>query len=166
MKRIATLAAGVALLTSSGFAAAAEDLASQIVGVWKFVSVINTEVATGKVTHPWGEKPIGYVVYTKGGRLIFTLVSDNRARPANPTAATDAERLRLYDTLASGSGTYKIDGNTQLSTFDSSWLETWTGTTQKRKIAITGNKLTVTSDPFKNPAGQEVTFENVYERVE
>jgi hypothetical protein len=165
MKRNATLAAGIALLATSGLAAFAEDLGSQLVGVWKYVGVSNTELATGKVTHPLGEKPIGYNVYTKGGRLIFSLVGDNRARPAGPVA-TDAERLRLFDTLTTGSGTYKVDGNTLLSTFDSSWLETWTGTTQKRKIAITGNKLTITSDPFKNLAGQEVTFEIVLERVE
>jgi hypothetical protein len=145
--------------------AIADDLASQLIGVWKYVSVSNTEVATGKVTHPYGEKPIGYIVYTKGGRQIFSIVSDNRAKPAS-SVATDAERLRLFNTSGSGTATYKLDGNTIMSTYDSSSGETWTGTTQKRKIAITGNKLTVISDPYKNLAGQEVTFEVVYERVE
>jgi Lipocalin-like domain len=146
-------------------AATTEDLASQIVGVWKYLSFNNKEVATGKITHPFGEKPIGYIVFTKAGRMIWTLIGDNRAKPAG-AVATDAERLRLYETLSTGSGTYKIDGDTVTVTYEASWLETWTGTTQKRKAAITGNRLTVTSDPYKTLAGQEVIFENVYERVE
>ena len=45
-------------------------------------------------------------------------------------------------------------------------LQTWTGTTQKRKIAFSGNRLTVTSEPTKLSEGQEVVFEVVFERVE
>jgi hypothetical protein len=152
-----------------GFASAcpaqSEDLASQIVGVWKIVSNHNKEVATGKISYPIGEKPNGYIVYTKGGRTIFALVGDNRPQPA-ASGATDAERVSLFNTLAAGSGTYKIEGNTATVTYDSSWHQLWTGTTQKRTIAISGNKLTVTSAPTKNAAGQEVIFEVVYERVE
>jgi hypothetical protein len=159
------LLATATLLVALSISASGQDLASQLVGVWKFVSISNKEVATGKVTKPFGEKPIGYVVYTKGGRLIFSVVGDDRAKPAGATA-TDAERLKLYDTLAVGSGTYKVEGDTLMSTFDSSWNQLWTGTTQKRKIAISGNMLTATSDPFKNLAGQELVFENVAERVE
>jgi len=165
MKRIAAFAVGLLLLTTSQMPAAGEDLASQLVGVWKFVGVSNKEAATGSVTHPFGEKPIGYLVYTKGGRLIFSVVGNDRARPAG-AVATDAERLRLYDTLAAGTGTFKTDGDTLMTTYDSSWLQTWTGTTQKRKAVIAGNKLTITSDPYKNLEGKEITFEAVYERVE
>jgi hypothetical protein len=95
-----------------GFASAcpaqAQDLASQIVGVWKYVSVNNKEVATGKMTYPLGEKPNGYIVYTKGGRVIFTVVGDKRPQPAG-SGATDAERVGLFNTLSAGSGTYKIE---------------------------------------------------------
>lgn len=143
----------------------AQDLTSQIVGVWKFVSNTNKELATGKVNQPFGEKPMGYIVYTKGGRIIFSLVGDSRQKPAG-ASATDAERINLFNTLATGSGTYKVDGDTLIVTYDSSWHQIWTGTTQKRKISISGNKLTITSDPAKNMAGQEIVFENVMERVE
>jgi hypothetical protein len=165
MKGIATLGAGIAFLVTSGMAARAEDLASQIVGVWKVVSNNNKEVATGKVNYPFGEKPAGYVVYTKGGHLIFSIVAGDRAKPAGANA-TDAERVILFNSLAAGSGTYKVDGNTLTVTYDSSWLQTWTGTTQKRKIAISGNRLTVTSDPTTLVDGREVVFENVGDRVE
>ena len=160
----------LAVMTAAlGFASAcpaqSQDLASQIVGVWKYVSVNNKEVATGEMAYPLGEKPNGYIVYTKGGRVIFTVVGDKRPQPA-ASGATDAERISLFNTLFAGSGTYKIEGNTGMVTYDSSWHQLWTGTTQKRTYAISGNKLTITSAPTKNAAGQEVIFEVVYERVE
>jgi Lipocalin-like domain len=160
----------LAVMTAAlGFASArpaqSQDLASQIVGVWKYVSLNNKEVATGKITNPLGEKPIGYIVYTKGGRVIFTVVGDKRPQPAG-SSATDAERVGLFNTLSAGSGTYKIEGDTGMATYDSSWHQLWTGTTQKRTYAISGNKLTITSAPTKLADGNEVIFEVVLERAE
>jgi Lipocalin-like domain len=145
--------------------ASAEDPAAQIIGVWKLISNSNRELATGKVNYPFGQNPVGYIVYTKGGHVVFSLAASDRAKPAAANA-TDAERVALYNTLAAGSGIYKVDGNTLVVTYDTSWLQTWTGTTQKRKIAFSGNKLTVTSEPTKLSDGQEIVFEVVYERVE
>jgi hypothetical protein len=165
MKRIAILAVALAPLWMVVQPTSAQDLSAQIVGVWKFVSNNSKEVASGKVVYPYGENPVGYIVYTKGGRLIFTLVGDKRAKPAGANA-TDAERVALFNTLATGSGTYKVEGNTLTTTYDSSWHQIWTGTTQKRMIAIAGNKLTITSAPTKNADGQDIVFENVMERAE
>jgi Lipocalin-like domain len=127
----------------------AQDLSSQIVGVWKFISLSNKEVETGKVDHPYGMNPTGHIVYTKGGHAVFTLAGDNRKAPANPQF-TDADRAELFNTMAAASGTYKVEGNTLTVIYGASWNQTWTGITQKRQIEIVGNKLTVTSAPFKN----------------
>ena len=154
------------LAFASACPAQSQDLAPQIVGVWKYVSLNNKEVATGTMTYPLGEKPNGYIVYTKSGRVIFTVVGDKRPQPAGPGGATDAERVSLFNTLSAGSGTYKIEGNTGMVTYDSSWHQLWTGTTQKRTYAISGNKLTITSAPTKLADGKEVIFEVVLERVE
>jgi hypothetical protein len=67
------------------------------------------------------------------------LVGDNRAKPAG-AVATDAERLRLYNALATGCGTYKVDGDTLMSTYEASWNERWTGTTQKRIKILPGRR--------------------------
>jgi lipocalin-like protein len=155
-----------ALVTAVALAvpAPAQDLASQIVGVWKYTSLTTTDVASGKVTRNFGDKPNGYFVYTKGGRIIFSLVGDNRAKPTG--AVTDAEAIALFRTLAAGSGTYKIDGNAVTFTYDSSWLETWTGTSQKRKVEIDGNKLTVSAQ-IKVPAtGADAVLVTTFEKVE
>jgi len=156
----------LAFLVTSPPAAVAEDLASQIVGIWSYVSVTTTEVASGKVTKLFGEKPKGYLVYTKGGRSLYVLVADNRANPAS-AAVTDAEAVGLFRTLGSGSGTYKVEGKTLIVTWDTSSNQIWTGTTQKRYIEIAGNKLTISSDPVKISAtGLDVVFVNTLEKVE
>jgi hypothetical protein len=162
MKRTCLFAASALALSTPAFA---NDLPSQIIGVWKFVSNYNKEVATGKIFHPYGEKPMGYIIYTKGGRVIFSLVGDNRQKPAG-VSASDEERVKLFNTLATGSGTYRVEGNAVVVTYDSSWHQLWTGTTQKRNIAISENRLTITSTPTRNMAGQEIIFENVLEKVE
>ena len=161
------IAAGaLAFLVTSPPPAVAEDLASQIVGMWRYVSSTTTEVASGKVTKQFGESPKGYLVYTKGGRSMFILVGDNRAKPAG-AAVTDTEAVGLFRTFASGSGTYKVEGKTLTATADTSWNERWTGTTQKRYVEIVGNKLTITSDPMKSTAtGLDIVIANVLERVE
>jgi len=145
--------------------AASQDLASQIVGVWKWTSSTNKEVETGKINHPYGENPSGQIVYTKGGHVVFALAGDNRKTPASPV--TDADRIALFNTLSAAGGTYKVEGNTLTVTYTTSWNQTWTGVKQKRQIEIAGNKLTITSEPVKSTqTGKDIIFVATYERVE
>ncbi len=116
MKCTSFFAASALALTFTS-PALADDLASQIVGVWRFVSNASKEASTGKVSHHYGEKPVGYVVYTKGGRVIFSLVGDNRQKPAGPSV-TDEERIKLFNSLNTGSGTYKLEGNSLVVTYE------------------------------------------------
>ena len=165
MRTLITAAALAFLAALPPPAAAAEDLASQIVGMWRYVSVTRTEVASGKVNKPYGENPKGYLVYTKGGRGMFVLVAENRAKPA-AAAVTDAEAAALYRTMAAGSGTYKVEGKTLTATWDTMSNQAWTGTTQKRYVDIVGNKLTISSAPVKTSDGLEVVLTNTLEKVE
>lgn len=165
MKRILISAIGLAFVLTWAQPAPTQDLASQLVGVWKFTSQSTKELATGKINYPYGEKPTGHIVYTKGGHVAFVLAGDNRKAPAGATA-TDAERIALFNTIAAGSGTYKVEGNTIIVTYAASWNQTWTGITQKRQFEIVGNKLTATSAPTKNLSGQDIVFVVTYERAE
>jgi hypothetical protein len=66
----------------------------------------------------------------------------------------------LFSSLGSGAGIYKIEGDGSLSiNWDASWSQWWTGRTQKRKVEIEGNKMTITSAPTKSVAtGREIIF--------
>lgn len=166
MKRTLILSITFALAATLGWPLQAQDLASQIVGVWKFTGISNKEVASGKVAHPQGEKPTGLYVFTKGGLIVWSAVGDNRKGPAGSTF-TDAERAELFKTSSSGSGTYKVDDDNVSITYDTSWNHVWTGTTQKRKAEIVGKKLTLTSPPIRSPAtGLDIVVTSTFERVE
>ncbi len=78
------------------------DLASSIVGVWRYVSFIDKEVETGKILKPFGETPSGYIVYTKGGHILFTLIGD-REIPKTPNPS-DPERIALFKSSSSCGG--------------------------------------------------------------
>jgi len=165
MKLSLVTAISAAFLLVLGQRAPAEDLASSIVGVWKYTGGHIKEVASGKIDYPLGQNPTGQLVYTKGGHIVSVLAGDNRKAPASP-AFTDAERITLFNTMAALSRTYKVEGNTLTVTYTTSWNQMWRGTTQKRQIEIAGNKLTITSAPFKNEQGQDVIFVVTLERVE
>ena len=156
----------VALLISPQ-AAPAQDLASSIVGVWKLTSFSTKEAATDKVGKPFGEHPSGYFFFTRGGKVAFFAVGQDRKPPAS-TAPTDAERAELYKTMiAALTGTYKVEGGRIIIQVDASWNQAWTGTQQPRKIQIVGNQLTVTTPPLKNLiSGQEIVVTAVFDRAE
>ena len=165
MKLSLVTAISAAFLLALGQPAPAEDLASSIVGVWKFKGQHIKEVASGKIDYPLGQNPTGHLVCTKGGHIVSVLAGDNRKAPASP-AFTDAERVALFNTMVALSGTYQVEGNTVTVTYTTSWNQTFTGTTQKRQIELAGNKLTVTSAPFKNEQGQDAIIVVTLERVE
>ncbi len=142
----------------------AQDASAPLVGTWKYITQSITEVQSGKVTKPFGEKPSGYITYTRGGRLQTILVGDGRQKPELPLK--DEDRVKLFNTFLAATGTYKVEGNTLTISYDTSWNELWTGTTQTRSFEITGNSLTVKSAPSKNAAGNEVFFTVVLEKVE
>ena len=54
-------------LLSLGSAVSAQDLAKEIVGVWKVLNIDRKEVATGKIDKPYGERPTGYYIYSRSG---------------------------------------------------------------------------------------------------
>jgi len=79
MTRTLITAATLASLTLP-FPARSEDLASQIVGLWKYVSLTTKEVASGKETKLFGDNPKGYLLYTKSGRSMWVLVVARRGK--------------------------------------------------------------------------------------
>ncbi len=142
------------------------DLASSIVGVWRYTRFLDREVESGNLLKPLGERPSGYISYTRGGHIVFCLVGD-RTAPASPNPS-DAERIALFSSFGSGAGRYEIEDNhTVAITWDASWNQWWTGRTQKRTVDIEGNTMTLTSAPTRSVAtGRDIVFIATLERVE
>jgi|SRR2546429_147886 len=167
MKRVLMSAVAFAfLLMMLPKPSAGEDLASSIVGTWKLTSFARKEVATGKTAATFGEHPPGYAYYTKGGRFLVFAVSQDRKKneKADPT---DAERVELFKSMFAWGGTYKTEGNKVIYNVDIAWVQSWIGTTRTYQVETAGNKLTVTTPPFKSTVdGQDIVVVTTYERAD
>ena len=118
---------------------------------------------------PYGEKPSGHFIFTRGGYFAWNYFADGRKAPAGPVA-TEAERIALFNTTASGSGTWRVEGTTVSFKYTTSSNQSWTGTERKAPALVSGKTLTMTSAPFKagfgNLAGKDVTAITTFERLE
>jgi hypothetical protein len=164
LRRLSTVT--LVFLATLAQSAAAQDLGSQLVGVWVIGSNISKETATGIELKLMGDNPQGFAFFRKGGHFAFILTAKERKGPAG-AQITDAERAALYATMAATTGTYKVDGSKVTLTYAATSNRIWVGTTQTRSIEIAGNKLTWTSPPQKNMnTGTETVFVITMDRAE
>jgi hypothetical protein len=163
MQRLTVVAlAGLALVTSAG-AALAEDINSPIVGLWKLTGNTTRIVATGAMERQAGDHPSGYQLFTKGGHMMFFQAAENRKPPAG-AAATDAERVALFNSLVAYAGTYRVNGSKVLVHLEANTIP---GVPDRSyAMEISGNKLTLTADPFANNSGQQIVSIRTFERAE
>jgi hypothetical protein len=166
MMRILIMVAGLASMLTSAQWAAAQDLASQIVGVWKMTSYARKDLETGKTSATFGERPVGYYHYTRGGHFVSYYVAQDRKINAK-AELTDAESLDAFKTLSAASGTYKTEGDKIIMLLEAAHVPSWAGATRTNQAQVAGNKLTLTSAPFKSRRdGKEIVVVSTWERVE
>jgi hypothetical protein len=143
-----------------------QNLASDIVGVWKVVSIETKEVQSGKITRPLGDQLTGTFTFTRGGNFSGMVFRTDRKPPVAPNA-TDAERVALFNSLVAYNGTYQTEGDKLVMKIESSHIQAWNGTERVLAIQISGRRLTGRSAPLKAAStGLEVVAENVWERLE
>lgn len=163
MKQLASAVAFIAALTFAS-SAAAQDLKNSIIGLWKLTSHGNKVVSTGVVTHPYGQHPSGYQLFSKNGHQMFLMFGEGRKAPAG-TVATDAERVALFRSMISYAGTYRIEGGKIAIHFEGNATPT-TAPDRLYTAEFSGNKLTLTAEPFTNTTGQKVSSIRTFERVD
>lgn len=145
------LAFAVALgaLASAQAALASEKLE----GIWKLQSWVVEEVDSKETKPVFGEKPNGYLILTREGRMMGLLTAQGRKPPQSET-----DRDAAYRSMLAYSGRYRVDGDKFITKVDVAWNEAWVGTEQSRLYDVTGTRLQVSSPPAPNPAfGGKVT---------
>ena len=134
MMKLIGIGSLVVLMSISVWAAGEEDL----YGTWRLVSYYQEIQATGEKIDIFGKAPIGFLSYSRDGRMSAILAKEGRPKPADLTKVTDAERVELFKTVIAYAGTFKFDGKTVTHHLDISWNETWTGTAQVRNVRLEG----------------------------
>ena len=137
------------------------SLAQQsLVGTYKIVSHV-AELG-GTPTEPYGKTPHGYLVLTPTRAIAF-YTGDNRK-----FGTSVDDKAALLDSLTGWSGVYRVEGSKLVIRVDASWLQNWTGKDQIRNWQLSGNRLTLTSDPqpFAKEPSKTVIIRQVWEKVE
>jgi Lipocalin-like domain len=147
--------------------AAAAPAAQQLIGTWKLVSYVGEDVASGNKTDVMGPHPSGYIEYGRDGRMIVIIVGTDRKKPAG-SVATPAEALSLLTSLLAYAGTWTLDtaAHTVTHHIEVSWDQTRTGESHVRTYRFEGDRLTLTTQPSRDPAtGRPSVRTVVWERV-
>ena len=128
----------------------------QLVGTYRLISYTRTVVATGETTDMFGKAPQGYIIYGRDGRMMILYVADKRPQPKDLATMTDQERVDLFKTMQSYSGTYEFDGKKVTHHVDVSWNQMWTGTDLVRNVRVEGKRVILTTMPAPSPLDGKV----------
>ena len=131
-----------------------------LVGTYKIVS--HELQINGTSIEPYGKALHGYLVLTPTRYVTFYTAANRKF------GTSVADKAALLDTLGGWSGTYRIEGDKIIISVDASWTEFWTGKDQVRHWILSGNRLTLTSDPTPDPRDPSKTsfVRTVWEKIE
>ena len=131
-----------------------------LVGTYKLVSHV-LEMG-GTSDERLGEAPRGYLVLTPTRAINFYTAEKRKFGTAV------AEKAELFDSLVGWSGAYRVEGSKLVFSVDVSFNEIWNGKDQKRNFQLSGNRLTLTSDPqpWARDPSKTIVIRQVWEKVE
>jgi len=119
------------------------DDRAKLLGSWKVISWVQ-EFQDGSESRPeYGRNPIGYIIFTPGGRMMAMLEGEGRKSPSN-----DQEGLALFRSMIAYTGKYYLEGDKWTTKVDAAWHPDRRGSDQVRYFKVEGDKLYVTT-PFR-----------------
>ena len=134
---------------------------NELMGTWA-LQRFELRFPDGTVTHPYGEKVTGLLMYDATGHMSAAFGSADRAGSDADLADVDAKVH--YDAFMAYCGRYEVEGSRITHRVSASSLEAWTGSEQERSYRIEGQRLTLETMPLK-VAGDAPTGVLVWDRV-
>jgi len=107
------------------------------------------EQADGAVSRPFGDDPIGYVVYTADGHMLTTISEAGRVPIGGDLLSAPAEaRSEAFGTFVAYSGTFRVQDHDVIHGVEMSLFPDWVGTEQRRHVKLSqdGGYLTLSTD--------------------
>jgi len=117
-----------------------------LVGTWRLVS-LEIKSADGQVQYPYGQDPVGYLMYDKDGYMSVSVMAANRPKcnTEHIVLASTEEKAMAADTYESYCGRYEMQGNRVIHHVQVSLFQDWVGGRQERTIELSGNTLSFSS---------------------
>jgi hypothetical protein len=125
------------------------SLRDRFAGVWKLLSC-ELKASNGDISYPYGEQPVGRLIYDKAGRMSALLMRPGRRSSYTSGRLRESTREDLVEALTGFTayfGTYDIDesSRTVIHHVQASIYPSWVGTDLKRTYEFSGNRLTLTA---------------------
>lgn len=126
---------------------AADAADFSVVGAWKLVAFERRDAVSGETSYPWGQKPLGYLMYLPDGYMSAVLTSEGRKTvPAND----DKQVAQLFNNMAAYAGKYTVSGDTVVHHVEVAWLPTWVDSDQPRQLTFDGDALRIQTQPIRS----------------
>ena len=131
---------------------AASPMRDRFIGVWTLISCKRT-FKDGRVTYPYGEKPVGRITYDKAGRMSAQLMRPGRHSTVPPgitliDGKASADEIREAVTgFTSYFGKFDVEesSNTVIHHVEACLIPSWVGTNLKRTYRFDSNRLFLTA---------------------
>jgi Lipocalin-like domain len=129
---------------------AAASFRDALVGAWGLVSCVETDVATGEIFLPMGERPQGFILYTPDGYMSAQLSAPVRANFVSGDMYQGApdEYLAAGISYLAYSGPYYVDEARGIVEHEMavSLFPNWKGERQVRIAELEGDQLVLATD--------------------
>lgn len=152
--------AGVAF--GIGSAAADPVKKEQLVGTWNYVLATNTN-ADGSKFYPNGQNGAGLLMFDNAGNFSWHIIKPDIPKYAsnNRLQGTPEENKATVQGVLSYFGTYTVDpdGNGMTMNIKASSFPNFTGQSQKRKVSLSGDELTIVNAAGASGGTAEVKWQ-------
>jgi Lipocalin-like domain len=116
----------------------------ELVGAWRLVSFEERQ-SDGAITHPYGERPAGILVYDATGRMAVQVMCRDRAELSSDDldAVAPGELRQLVEGFTAFFGAYEVDEKERIITHivEGHLLPNSVGKNLKRRYELSGDRL-------------------------
>jgi hypothetical protein len=135
--------------------------AEELVGRWQLTAWTATS-EDGSVSTPFGDRPQGCVIYTRGGWMSGQLAVADRRELSTPVAlaGTDSERAEAYSSYVAYCGEYRLEADVVVHTLRMSLFPNWVGGEQRRRVELSGDQLILATPP--TPVGGRILVSRLH----
>ena len=123
-----------------------QAVASDLIGIWRLLSIRVEFQDTGERADMYGPHPSGFLILSANGRMMAIVAAGDRAPPE-----TEADRAALFDAMMAYTGNYRLEDDKFITFVDVAWHPSWDGTEQPRFFELEGDSLSIITPQQTHP---------------
>ena len=137
---------------------------SDLIGTWKLLSFFMKD-QNGEKIFPYGETPMGYLIYTSEGIVSVHIMSSNRPSCGTQQyqSGTDLEKIESAENYGGYIGTYELQDDHVIHTAELCGFTRLINSPERKDISLNGDQLTIS---YKDSSfGEELDGELIWKKV-